>query len=162
MRGSAALAIVILALTAAGCTTLGKRIGAPIAPDGAPFLVEGIEARQVIVALGPPTRMSALPDGMVMIYEYLDATERQIGINLDFVALDFLKIAVGRGTARRETLVITFDATGTMTARSLRRWNEDIGRGGAVQLFFVAMPTVDTSALRMPAQQHAWGRLLLC
>ncbi|HSN71903.1 MAG TPA: hypothetical protein VLT59_10340 [Steroidobacteraceae bacterium] len=161
MRTSVTLALAVLALAVSGCTTLGKRIGEPIPDVADRFTVEQTDVRDVIAALGPPTRMSALQNGMVMTYEYLDATERQIGINLDFVALDFLKIAVGRGNARREVLALTFDRAGTMTAGSLRRWTDDIGRGGAVQLFFVAMPTVDSSDLRAPAEQHGWGRRLL-
>ncbi len=161
MQSSRALAIALLALLAADCTTLGKRVGEPV-PDAIDRVTIGTTSdRQVVADLGPPTRMSALPDGMVMIYEYLDGTERQIGINLDFIALDFLKIAVGRGVARREVLVLKFDKSGNVQGKALRRWTDDVGRGGAVQLFFVAIPTVDSSYLKEPSTQHDWGQRML-
>jgi hypothetical protein len=161
MRTSPAILPALLALLAAGCTTLSKRVGEPIPDVGNDFEVERTDARQVIAALGPPTRLGALPDGMVMVYEFVDGTERQIGINLEFIALDFLKVAVGKGTAKREVLTMTFDETGRMRSRTSRTWTDDIGRGTAVQLFFVALPTVDSSDLRAPAEQHAWGGRLL-
>jgi hypothetical protein len=78
------------------------------------------------------------------------------------LALDFLKIAVGRGTARREVLTTPFDKTGRMRSKTSRIWIDDIGRGTAVQLFFVALPTVDSSYVRAPAEQDARGGRLLC
>ena len=35
----------------------------------------------LVAALWPPARMSALPGGFAMLYECLDARERQLGIN---------------------------------------------------------------------------------
>jgi hypothetical protein len=58
-------------------------------------------------------------------------------------------------------LATTFDKTGRMRSKTSRIWIDDIGRGTAVQLFFVALPTVDSSYLRAPAEQHAWGGRLL-
>lgn len=161
MKTSRYLLVGFAALATVSCTTLGKRIGEPLSDTHDRFDVGTADAQSIVAMLGPPTRMSALPGGMVMLYEYLDGTERQIGINLEYIALDFLKIAVGRGTASREALVLTFDDAGVLRSRIYRSWTDDVGRGGTVQLFFVALPTVDASYLREPATQHAWGQHML-
>ncbi len=59
--------------------------------------------------LGPPARMSPVPGGVVMLYEYIDAVEKQFGINLEFVGLDWFKVATGRGTAEQQVLLLLFD-----------------------------------------------------
>jgi len=140
------------------CTILSKRAGQPIAVADVP-LREGVTtAGQVVAALGPPARMSALPEGFAMLYEYLDARERQLGFNLDFIGIDWFKVATGRGTAERQALLLVFDDEGALRASDFQAWTEPVGKGLALQFLFVAMPTVDTRYLWETAEQHVWGR----
>ena len=158
-RASLAAALLVLAsLASTGCTTIGRRVGEPI-PDDAPRIGDEIvTAGEVVAALGPPARISPLPGGMVMLYEYIDATEKQIGINLELVGLDWFKFSFGRGTADRQALLLVFDDGGVLRAREYRAWTENAGRGFGVQFFFVAMPTVDTKYLWEAPEQFSWGR----
>jgi len=153
--------LALATLATSGCTILSRRYGEPIpAPDA--WLQEGVtNVHQVVGELGPPSRMSALPDGFVMLYEYVDAKERQLGINLDFLGLDWFKFASGRGLAVQQALLLLFDDSGTLRAADFQDWTEPVGKGLAFQLFFVAMPTVDTRYLWEPAEQYGWGRSLL-
>ncbi len=144
-------------LAGTGCTIIGRRYGEPI--DEAPGLEEGrATAADAGRMLGPPARMSALPGGMVMVYEYIDATEKQIGINLELIKLDWFKFAFGRGAAERQALLLLFDDDGVLRARDYQSWSEPLGRGLGFQLFFVAMPTVDTRHRWEAPEQFSWGR----
>ncbi|MDX1815082.1 MAG: hypothetical protein R3239_03900, partial [Thermodesulfobacteriota bacterium] len=121
--------LVLVWLTGSGCTIIGSRYGEPIEVTHS-RLEEGVtDVGQVVERFGPPTHLSALPGGLVMGYEYVDITERQLGINLDFIGLDWFKIATGRGMAMREALVLVFDDAGSLQAKEFRRWTEDIGKG---------------------------------
>lgn len=158
---SRAALLVLATLTGTGCTMLGKRIGEPIDIDQAE-LKEGVtNVAKIIALLGPPTLISALPDGMVMVYEYVDANEQQLGINLDFIGLDWFKFSFGSAEAKREGLLLIFDADGLLRAQDFQKWTEKLGTGLGFQLFFVAMPTVDTRYLNVKPEQLRWGRAAL-
>ena len=59
--------LILASLSGAGCTTLGKSVGAPIPAEQA-AMAEGITSvRRIIELFGPPTHMSALPGGFVMV-----------------------------------------------------------------------------------------------
>ena len=140
---------------------LGKRIGEPVEvePDE---LQEGVSnVMQIVELFGPPTHISALPDGMVMVYEYVDANEQQLGINLDFLGLDWFKFAFGRAKAKRHGLLLIFDSDGLLRAQDFEKWTQKLGSGFGFQFFFVAMPTVDTRHLNMKPEQFSWGRAAL-
>jgi len=102
--------------------------------------------------------MSALPGGFVMLYEFIDAQERQLGINLDFIGINWFKIATGRGLADRQALLLVFDEIGVLRAKDYQSWTEPVGKGLALQFLIVAMPTVDTRHLWETSAQHLWGR----
>jgi hypothetical protein len=158
---SVAALLVLGWLTGSGCTIIGSRYGEPI--EVAHFrLKEGVtDVGQVVEWFGPPTHLSALPGGLVMVYEYLDITERQLGINLNLIGLDWFKVASGRGMAKREALVLVFDDAGSLRAKEFRRWTEDIGKGIGFQLFFAVLPTVDKRHLSGLPEQFGWGRAML-
>lgn len=153
--------LVLVTLTGPGCTMLDKRIGEPI-HIGQADLQEGItDVSKIIALLGPPTHMSALPDGMVMVYEFLDANERQIGVNLEFMGLDWFKFSFGRAQAKREGLLLIFDSGGLLRAHDYKKRTEELGSGLGFQLFYVAMPTVDTRYMNVKPEQFRWGRAAL-
>ena len=160
-HASLAVLLVLACLASAGCTTIGRRVGAPI-PAPTADLEEGVtRVSDVVDLFGPPARISALPDGLAMLYEYIDATEKQLGINLELIGLDWFKLAFGRGAADRQALLLVFDQDGTLQAREYMAWRENIGRGFGFQIFFVAMPTVDSKHLWESPEQFTWGRQAL-
>lgn len=155
------LAAVLSCLGAAGCTVLGRQIGEPISATDVEFQEGQASLRQVVAALGPPSGMSTLPDGVAVLYEYLDLKERQFGINLELTVLEWFKLSFGRAQAARQVALLVFDADGLLRAREYRAWTEDVGRGFGFQLFFVVLPTVDSRHLAGPAAQGGWGRMAL-
>jgi len=141
-----------------GCTVIGKRFGEPLSVEQT-RLEEGVTTvGQTIESLGPPHRMSALPYGMVMVYEYIDASEQQFGLNLDFLGLNWFKMSLGRAKAKNEVLLLIFDDEGLLQAQDYQNWIEDLGKGFGFQLFFVAAPTVDARHLNTNPMQLSWGR----
>jgi len=148
-------------LAGSGCTILGKRYGEPIDVENAGLEEGATSVGRIIEQLGPPTHLSALPGGMVMVYEYVDVTEHQLGISLDVVALDWFKVALGNGSANREALVLVVDDSGLLRTKEFSRWKEDVGKGVGFQFFFQVVPTVDTRHLTGGAEQLGWGRELL-
>ena len=157
---SAAAALLLCAALSvgSGCTVLNRQAGEPI-PADLPGLRDGVTTTsEVIRTLGPPARMSPVPGGLVMLYEYIDATEKQFGINLEFIGFDWFKAAFGRGTAEQQALLLLFDDAGVLRSQDYQAWTENVGRGFSFQLFFVAMPTVDTKHLWEAPEQFVWGR----
>jgi len=161
LRSSVVALLALVSLTGSGCTIIGNRYGEPIDVAHA-GLEEGVtDVGRIVERLGPPTHLSALPGGMVMVYEYVDVTERQLGINLNIIGLDWFKVAFGRGLAMREALVLVVDDAGSLRTKEFRSWTEDIGKGFGFQLFFAALPTVDKRHLSGPPEQFGWGRAAL-
>jgi hypothetical protein len=161
LRGSLVATLLLISLAGAGCTTIGKQIGEPI-PIEQVQLTDGVtNVFQVIDVLGPPHHMSALPGGSVMVYEYINAAERQFGLNLDFLGLEWFKTSFGRAKAKRQVLLLLFDDNELLQAQSFQDWTEDLGKGFGFQLFFVAVPTVDTRHLNAKPEQFSWGRAAL-
>ena len=154
----AALLLFAALSVGSGCTVLNRQAGEPI-PPGLPELQAGTATTaEVLRVLGPPSRMSPVPGGVAMLYEYIDATEKQFGINLEFIGLDWFKATIGRGTAEQQALLLVFDDQGVLRARDYQAWTEKVGSGFGFQLFFVAMPTVDMKHLWEAPEQFAWGR----
>lgn len=157
-RASAAAALLLAGAVVAGCTTIGRRYGEPIAADPAQLREGTTTVSEVIALLGPPARISPVPGGLAMLYEHIDASENQLGINLEILGLDLFKIAAGRGAAEREEWLMVFDEDALLRSHEYRAWREDTGRGFGFQLFFVAMPTVDSKHLWESPEQFTWGR----
>jgi len=158
---SAAAVLLAASIAAAGCTTIGRRYGEPIAVDPAQLREGTTTVSEVIALLGPPARISPVPGGLAMLYEYIDARENQLGINLELLGLDWFKLAAGRGAAEREEWLMVFDEHALLRSQEYRAWREDTGRGFGFQLFFVAMPTVDSKHLWESPEQFSWGRRAL-
>jgi hypothetical protein len=161
LRASAAAVLLLASVAAAGCTTIGRRYGEPVAPQLANLREGATTVSEAIAGLGPPARLSPVPGGLAMLYEYVDGTENQLGINLELVGLDWFKVAIGRGSAEREELLLLFDEDAVLRSREYRAWQEKTGNGFGFQLFFVAMPTVDSKHLWESPEQFTWGRRAL-
>ena len=161
MRVSLAALLVLALVMGTGCTMMGKRIGEPIPVERAGLQEGATSVWKAVELLGPPNIMSALPDSLVMVYEYIDANEQQLGINLDFLGLDWFKMAFGRAKAKRQVLLLIFDNDGMLRAQDFQDWTEDLGKGFGFQLFFAALPTVDTRHLNAKSEQFVWGRAAL-
>ena len=117
------------------------------------------QLRDVFAALGPPDSLSRIGTGFAFFYERFDARERQLGLSVPWV--EGLKLVLGRGTMRRQALLLEFAMDGTLLTRRLDDRSDRIGGGAALQFMVVVAPLVDVSAFTDRAPQHRWGASLL-
>lgn len=115
----------------------------------------------VLSVAGPPTKLSALGDDLVFLYEHAAIKERQFGISIDYSWLRFLKFTVGRSKADRQVLVLLFDDQGVLRSHRSRVWADDLGRGSAVQFIMAVVPVTDTGSLDEGPESHRWGTAML-
>jgi len=161
IRGGVAAALVLcVGLFASGCSVIRQDVGQPLVVDtGA--LATLSDYHQVLRRLGPPHKVSVTDHGMVFLYEEVDLTERQIGINLTTKDIALFKAVVGREFADRRTLLIIFDAAGRTQSHHYREWSDIAGQGAALQFTFVVAGVADEGDLNDSPAAHDWGFGLL-
>jgi hypothetical protein len=152
----------------AGCSSFKREWGrSVVVPPGR--LVEGrTRAETIVQKLGPPTQLSALPDGFAFLYEHSRTGEFQFGLSLDPgpmvdapEALNWFKLVLARNHLELEVVLLTFNEEGVLRAVATNQWSESLGGGGAIQFLFAVMSLSDVPALRRPADAHRWGRTML-
>jgi hypothetical protein len=166
-RGAAVvLAAAVLAI-ATGCSQFSLQRGTPIDTSGIALENGETHFGAVLDQLGPPERMTSLPGGFALLYEYISTNEDQIGLSIpdtNVRAIDwlgFFKIVRGTASAKRETAVFTFDDAGLLRGYRREAWRERLGNGWGVQPLFAVLEVVDASRLEVPPTQHVWGRRAL-
>jgi hypothetical protein len=122
----------------------------------------------VLAALGPPTDLEPHGGGVAFLYEHVLIHEKQFGLNLEQLGLwlgiraaSLLKISLGGTTSVREATLLIFDGEGTLVAIDEIDWDENLGKGGSVQLFFAVTPVVDYGSVRNRSRALRWGAELL-
>jgi hypothetical protein len=98
---------------------------------------------------------------MSFLYEEVDLTERQIGLNLTANEIALFKAVVAREHADRRTLVMTFDAQGKTQSFNYREWSDIAAQGAALQFVFVVAGVADEGDLNDSPASHHWGFGLL-
>jgi hypothetical protein len=163
LRGTTA-AFALLASSAGlllpGCSIIRQDVGQPLVIDeGA--LAGALDYRQVLEMLGPPHKLSRTDHGMTFLYEEVDLTERQIGLNLGAGEVVLLKAVVAREYADRQSLVLTFDAHGKTQSFNYHAWSDIAAQGAALQFVFFVASVADEGDLNDSPASHHWGFGLL-
>ena len=92
------LLLGMMASVLTGCSTINTEVGLPL-PSDPNALAEGeASVESVVELLGPPTAVSALPDGFVFVYEYSRTSEFQFGISLKAIRMPYFKLIKGNST----------------------------------------------------------------
>jgi hypothetical protein len=116
---------------------------------------------EILEELGPPTKMSALPDGMVFVYENTKITERQYGLILPGEVGKWIKAVYASADADIETIVFVFDAQGRLSGADAETWNTDAGAGMSLTLLFSTGSFTDTEQYESSsARSLDWGKAL--
>jgi hypothetical protein len=155
------LILVSALLLTGGCTSLRTEIGKPVDPACLETPTVSTHYREILKAMGPPTRMSTAGTDLVFLYEYALLKENQFGFSSPAEWLRFFKLSAGKATALRKAALLVFNEQGTLKAHGFREWKEDLGSGGSVQLLVSVMNVVDTSSFEEETYQHLWGGRLL-
>jgi hypothetical protein len=150
----------------AGCSVLKKEIDVPVDPEALRFPEQETHYRTVLDRLGPPGKVSALPGGLAFLYEHARTDEKQIGLglgNLGFFKqfLGWFKLSGGKGIAVRQALLLVFDERGVLAGQRFKEYRENLGSGGALQVFFQVAPLIDSSFLEDEFGPPEWGKSLL-
>jgi len=116
----------------------------------------------VLNDLGPPARLTATPGGFAFIYEDLVVDELQVGIGGRGNFWEWLKLSFAGTTLERRSLLFQFDQDGALNSVGLLVSEEDLGKGGALQIIVQVKQIVDTSEYEDDALDAArWGASLL-
>lgn len=157
-RGLAVLLVTVLS----GCTQWHYDLGEPLPAEAAALAsASGIGSRDVLSRLGPPLRVSAIPGGYVLGWEYWQVTENTLGFSLGILGVDLLSIDVGRADTSNEALLLTFDSEHRLVGGSWHGRNDRVGGGRSVQPFVGLVPVVDVDDITARLPQHDWGRAAL-
>jgi len=158
---AATLAFVTIVCLVPGCAYLEKEFGAPLPLDEFKYVEAGSNYAQVLNEFGPPTRMSALTDGMVFQYEYVKLNERQYGLILPGAIGKWIKAVYASADAAIEVMQFVFDDGGSLRGSGAAAWNADAGGGFSVTLIFSVGSLTDTELYEQFAQRElAWGMAL--
>lgn len=167
-RRSAALSLVLwcaVALAAAGCTIQQVTLGAALDPPDVDTVTNGARYGEILAILGPPHKMSALPEGFVFLYEYYAPQGFQAGGRLPGQDTDFLRwlrADLGVGFARRQTVVLIFDDAGRLTRNHrLQDETEDGGAAASLSILTGAVQLADPVDVGDADGCHQWGASLL-
>jgi hypothetical protein len=155
----AALALNI-GLLASGCSVIRQDVGQPLVVD-VEILAAIPDYHDALRQLGPPHKIGATEHGMAFLYEEVDLTERQLGINLTIEDISLFKAVIAREFADRRTTVLLFDAEGKTQAYNYWDWSDIAGEGAALQFIFVVAGVADEGDLNDSPAVHNWGFGLL-
>ena len=145
----------------AGCARLTHNIGEPLPLESMSAIPDGSHYRDVLDSFGPPTKMSALPTGMVFLYEHVDLTESQYGLMLPGETGKWIKAVYASAKADVEIMQYIFDNDGLLIGSDEQKWSADAGAGMSVTLIFSAGSFTDTKNYENSATASLdWGRSL--
>jgi len=156
------LYVSILAMLV-GCTALPFSAGYTIEStefgEGIPTLAEGLVPGQVsdadvLDALGPPTTVTALPDGYAFLYEAGHLSTKSVG-----ASVYSLKAGYAWSDGQFAIGAFVFDATGRLTGRAVERSDEETGRGFSVGT--QKSQAAEQAIYLLPYAQHRWGSQML-
>lgn len=159
-RAGLALALFVLYLVS-GCAYLQQDLGAPLLLDRMDRFESGRHYSEVLGELGPPSEMSALPNGMVFQYQYVRVKERQYGLRLPGKIGEWFKAVYAAAKANVEVMQFVFDEQGVLQAADAEAWKADAGAGFSVTLIFSAGSLTDTTRYEESGSHTVnWGASL--
>ncbi len=130
-------------------------------PAGIEDRVMTLKVTDVMADIGPPQRLSSVPGGLVMAWEYWQIEQQSLGVSLSFAGADALSADWGDARVAGDFLLLTVDHEHTVVDASRLVWDNDVGDATAVQAFFALAPAVDIDDLTAPLPAHRWGEVLL-
>ena len=144
-----------------GCAHLEHDIGSTLPTELLDALPDGSHYADVLNRLGPPTKVSALRDGMVFLYEHVTLTERQYGLILPGEIGKWIKAVYASADADVEIMLLIFDEEGNLRGADAQTWSADAGAGMSITLIFSAGSFTDTEQYESSAARALdWGRAL--
>jgi len=150
-------AIACSSILLCGCSQYYYELGSSLSPDRIPQPSAEIHVADALLEFGPPARISALPTGYVLAWEYWEIEENKVGFSLGFAGADAMSVDWGKAKTRGDFLIMAFDQSHQLVDSGFTEWDNEAGQGRAVQPLggFMSVVDVDDLLKRMP--QHRWG-----
>jgi hypothetical protein len=144
-----------------GCASLEHDIGTSLDKSALGGVGPGAHYAEVLDKFGPPTKMSALADGMAFVYEHATLTERQYGLILPGELGKWIKAVYASADADIQTFVFVFDEQGNLLSSDSEVWKTEAGAGMSMTLIFSTGSFTDTERYETaPARPLGWGKAL--
>ena len=148
---------IFAVLTLSACSRFSYELGTPFGEETRAQVARVETLRDALERLGPPQRISAMPGGYVLAWEYWQIGEQTLGVSLGAVGAEAMSVDWGTATLSGEFLILHFDAGHRLLDYAFSSWDEIAGSGAAIQPSLAGVDVVDVSDLRRPMPQHRWG-----
>ena len=132
-------------LVLCGCTLSRKTISPNLAFPREPYKKGVTHRDEVLSELGPPLKMTVLPEGYAFIYEGLDTQELQLGFSLPLPVISWFKFVVAQADFDHQVMVYQFNHKNVLVASAGDDTHFDLGNTMAVQPIFTVQMLFDTS-----------------
>jgi hypothetical protein len=130
-----------------GCTFSRKHMNPDLAFPKEPYEIGITDREEVLAELGPPLKMTLLPEGYAFMYEGLSTKELQLGLSLPIPVIEWFKFVLAQADYNHHVLVYQFDREHKLIAAGADNTYIDLGDKMAVQPIFTVEVMFDTSAV---------------
>ena len=139
------LIILAAASMISGCALNRKKIGMGMAFPAEPYQKGVTHRDDVLAELGPPLKMTVLPEGYAFMYESLDTQELQLGFSLPIPVISWFKFIIAQADYDHNVMIYQFDRKHRLVAAAEEATHFDLGNTMAVQPVITVDLLFDTS-----------------
>jgi hypothetical protein len=147
-----------------GCSQIHREIGQDFYSQAAELIQseQEIDVARVLEVLGPPQKMSALPQGYAFLYQFSTVDEQQIGLSSDRPVLRLFKFSMAEAEARIKMAVFRFDCHDQLVAATSAINQSDLGDEQSIMFALAVSALVDSDDLGYDRwSPNLWGASLL-
>ncbi len=149
------LALYSSLLLLSGCSLITRDYG--FLPDGDTKTPETYN--DVLATYGAPDSIAVMNSTTIFVYHSVRITEPQIGLSSR--AFTWLKFSLGKATAEHHMKLFSFDKNYNVTESVEKYWNNELGKGTALEIVLSLGETVDVSRYEKIKKSLLWGKQLL-
>ena len=166
------LGLALLLPFTAGCARIAYEREKPIAPHHTSFKPGTNDYGDVMLALGPPHRLSATPAGFAFLYEHISVEEKQLGVSFEklFGAIglgpsvqggynlgSIIRLLYAWAEADIETLMLEFDHEGALRTARYEQASSDLGSTIGISFVFAAERKLGLQDYEIEPAPLNWG-----
>ncbi len=108
----------------------------------------------VLEALGPPAKIARVPGGFVFLYEHLEFTEHQLGMDFQLG----LELSKARARGQLHFVLLSFDDEGRLRGATRAGRKVELGTDLGLGHVLTVRPRIRVEGYAGPSRHHDWGR----
>ena len=132
-------------LTGSGCALNRKKLNQNLTFPKQPYQDGITHSDEVLDELGPPLKITALPNGYAFMYESLYAMELQLGFSLPIPVINWFKFVIADADYDHKVMIYQFNNQHRLVASGGNDTHFDLGNSMAIQPVLTVQPLFDTS-----------------